>query len=292
MATKTKPPEEQLTRLTGIVIDLHPKSNDSWSRAKVQKADGFTSWVTAKFAIDIGETLDAHCTFNATYKSYDVVSLAGGDGKVSNDVVVLRLVQELSGVGAIKARRLGEKFDDLYETITKTPTAVAEECGVDLEEVQRVAYILDGERETLSKVTQLVNYGYPGHIAKRIAHPRAIAAWKVALESPYRIIKLVDGLGWLTADEVGRKNKIPLDSPDRIQAGIDHYYREKVTKDGHTKVTADGLLDSAALPALLGVEKGLIADHLDAVLVNLGTGYYTSGRHRENAQTIASFFGV
>lgn len=289
-ATANRPSETQLHRLTGVVIDLHAKSGPNWSRAKVQTADGFTSWVTAQFGLEMGETLDANCIYNDKFRSYDVVSLADSDGKVTNEVVTLRLVQELSGVGSVKAGRLSDKFPDLYETITKDPQQIADACGVDLDEVLRVSGILESENVLLSRVSKLLNYGYPGHIAKRIAKNEA--AWKIALESPYRCIKLIEGLGWLIADEVGRKAKIPLTSEDRIQAGIDHYYREKVTRDGHTKVTGAALLDPGALPNLLGIGKNVIQPWLDKTLINLDNGFYTNARHRENAQTIAGFFGV
>lgn len=287
-ATKTQPDASKLHRLTGTVIELHPKSKDTWSRAKVRTSDGFTSWVVAAFGLEIGETIDAHCTFNDKFRSYDVVKLADSDGKVSNEVVVLKLVQELAGVGSVKAGRLGEQFPDLYETLVQHPEEIAAACGTDLEEVQRVSALLAGENVTLARVSKLLNYGYPGHIAKRVAKNEA--AWKDALTSPYKLIKLVDGLGWLTADEVGRKQKIALDDPDRVSEGIQHYYREKVAWDGHTKVTLAQLLSPQALPNLLSLPGTKIQPAIDQVLINLDNGYYTNDRHRTNAQTIAGFF--
>lgn len=287
-ATKTKVDTQKLHRLTGTVLDLHPKSNEKWSRAKVQTSDGFTSWVVAAFGLEVGETIDAHCTYNDKFRSYDIVSLADNGGKVTNEVVVLKLIQELGGVGAVKAGRLSEKFEDLYTMIIEKPQEIAEACGADLEEVQRVAAILGAENQVLSRVSSLLNYGYPGHIAKRIA--KVEAAWKDALVSPYKIIKLIDGLGWLTADEVGRKNKIPLDDQTRVQEGILHFYREKVARDGHTKVTAAGLLSPQALPNLLGIDKAKITPEIDRTLINLDNGFYTNDWHRVNAQTIAGFF--
>lgn len=287
MATAT----DIVTRLTGTVVELHIKSNENWARAKVRDADGRVAWVTAKFGLNVGETLDAHCTFNQKFKSFDVVRLVDAGGVVSNDVVVLKLVQELAGVGQVKAARLSQQFpDNLYEVMVKTPEIIAEACGVDLEEVTRVATILDSENDILARVSKLLAYGYTGNIAKKIAGKEA--AWKLALDCPYSIIRLIDGLGWLTADEVGRKNKVPLDSPKRIAAGIDHYYRNQVTLEGHTKVTLDQLCSSEALPNLLGLPREKIEPHIDTVLINLDNGYYTNDRHRANAQTIAGFFGV
>ncbi len=278
---------ENTTRVIGTVIDLHPKSGDNWSRAKVQFVDGRTAWVTAKFRIEKGETFDAFCNFNEKYKSYDCVSLAAGEnGEVSNEVVILKLVEILQGVGKVKARRLGEKFPNLYEILISTPEKIAEACGASLTDVKLVYLKLTAERSELSRVTTLVSKGWPNHLAKRVA--KNDKAYTVAVKSPYAAIKLVDGLGWLLADEIGRKQGIALEDPSRVEAGIDHYYREEVTGDGHTLVHEDVLIPGAS--DLLGVKKGLVEEKAQNVLLPRGDGWYTSKRHYDNATIISEFF--
>lgn len=285
MAAKTA----DLIKVSGIVIELHPKSGDKWSRARVRLENGTTAWVVAKFGLKINEVLTANCTFNEKFRSYDVVNLVDdGDGKVSNSVVILKLVELLDGVGKVKARRLGEQFPELYESILANPEAVAAACGATLENVQKVASELREERGNLSRVTALTDLGYPNHLAKQIAI--VDQNYRVALESPYAAIRLVSGLGWLLADEVGRKMGIQPEDPKRIEAGIDHYYFEKVANDGHTRVTGEELLYPENLPSLLGINKRLIAEKLETALVPLGNGWYTSAFHRKNAETIAGFF--
>lgn len=284
-------PAVELTRLTGTVLEKHAKSSDNWSRFKVQTSSGDRCWVTARFGVEIGETFDGECTFNSKYRSYDCVTLAvSEDGKVSNDVVTLKLVEVLDGVGKIKARRLSETFPDLYTAVVERPEEVAAAVGVDVEKVKSVSVALAGEHRNLSFVTELVNRGYPHHLAKKIS--KDDRAYKVAIESPYAAIKLVKGLGWLLADEIGRKQGVKATDPKRLDAGVDHLYREKISNDGHTIVHLDTLTASENLPSLLGVKGDLIREAIDRVLLARGDGWYTSDRHRENAQTIADFFGV
>jgi hypothetical protein len=276
------------TKITAIVLELHPKSGDRWSRAKCRLEDGTTSWVVAKWKLSLGETLVAEATYNAKFRSYDLVRLVDEGGTVSNGVVILKLVERLSGVGVVKARRLGEKFPDLFEAIQSSPEAVAAACGAKLEDVKDVAESLAAERGNLSRVTKLVDLGYPNHLAKQIACNEQ--AYPVATTSPYAAIRLVSGLGWLLADQVGRKMGIAKDDPARIAAGIGHYYADSVAGDGHTRVHEAALLAPEALPAMLGVPRGLIQHGLDSELIPLGGGWYTSARHRDNAETIAGFF--
>ena len=275
--------------VTGLVLELHPKSGDRWSRAKLRLENGSTAWVTCKFKLVVGEALTAECTYNAKFKSYDLVKLVDdGDGKVSNAVVILKLVELLDGVGKVKARKLGELFPELYESILDNPEAVATACGANLDDVITVAQQLSTERGNLSRVTELTNLGYPNHLAKQIA--LVDANYRVALESPYAAIRLVNGLGWLLADEVGRKMGIEASDPKRVEAGINHYYWSEIVNNGHTRVRGEELLFPEALPSMLGIPARLIGEHVDTTLVPLGDGWYTSDAHRKNATIIAEFF--
>lgn len=288
MATQTAN-KSNLTLITGIVIELHPKSGEKWSRAKVRLETGYTAWVTAKFGLKLNEVLTANCTYNEKFRSYDVQNLVDdGEGKVSNAVVILKLVEKLDGVGKVKARRLGEEFPELFQTILDNPQAIVDACGASLEDVVTVANELREERGNLTRVTTLTDLGYPNHLAKQIA--LVDASYRVAIESPYAAIRLVSGLGWLLADEVGRKMGIKPEDDKRIEAGIDHYYWNNVSSDGHTRVEGEALLYPEALPSLLGIRKGLIQDKIDKVLIPLGDGWYTSAAHRKNAETISGFF--
>lgn len=278
-----------LERITGVVIDKHAKSGPNWSRFRLETVEGRFVWATAKFGVEMGETIDAEATFNAKFRSYDVVKLVDdADGKVSNAVIILKLVDVLDGVGKVKARRLGEQFPELYDTLIEDPQAIADACGADLNKVIYVADALKAERGELSRVTTLVTRGFPHHLAKRIA--RDDRQYKTALESPYAAIKLVSGLGWLIADEIGRKQGIAADDVARIEAGIDYWYSEKVAGDGCTVVHVDRILSNENLPALLGISVSKIGPAVERVLLPLEDGYFTSALHRKNAVTISEFF--
>jgi hypothetical protein len=280
-------------KVTGVVVDLHPKSGPGWSRAKLRTEDGSTVWVTGKFGLKLNEVVEAEGVFNAKFRSFDLTKLLdAGEGKVSNGVVIIKLVELLDGVGQVKARRLGEKFPELYKTLLEDPQAIADACGAALEDVTKVAAELEEGKAVLSRVTELTTQGYPHHLAKRISIDDK--QYRIARESPYAAIRYVEGLGWLIADEVGHKMGIAADDTNRIDAGIDHWYREKVSGDGHTKVTLGRLLNAANLPSLLGIGKGPITERLNVVLIPVGEQegdeLYTSPGHHKNARTIAESF--
>jgi len=251
---------------------------------------GDKSWVTGKFGIELGEVVDAECTYNEKFRSYDMIKLVdSGDGKISNLVVTLKLIEILDGVGQVKARRLADKFPELYETLISDPQSIADACGASLESVVEVQHDLETQRSALTRITKLTEMGYPHHLAKRIALSET--AYPVAIKSPYAAIKHVAGLGWVIADEIGRKNGVKLDDAERIAAGIEYFYRLKVSGNGHTRVHVNSLFGQAdGLCQLLGTTQDKVSPTLNITLIPLGEGWYTSDFNRKNAETISTFF--
>lgn len=277
---------DDLTRLTGTVIELHPKSGPSWSRFRLEKLEGDLYWCTAKWGVSVGDVIDVEANYNSKFKSYDVVRNIESTN-VSNEVVCLQLVKYLPGVGVKKAKILSEKFPELYKEITENPTAIADAVNVNVVDVIQVAESLEASQQHYTRVTTLVNQGYPQHLASRIAPVERL--YVVAAKCPYSAIKLVSGLGWKIADEIGIKKGIDPRDPNRIKAAINHYYTEQVTGSGHTTVSLGELIDPQAVPALLGCCPTNLDEYFAQELIEHIPGHYTSRSHRENAETIAFF---
>lgn len=291
MAATAVAEQAKTERISGKVIELHPKSGENWSRFKLQPVQGYPFWATAKFGVELGDVIEADATFHPTYKSYDVKSLVTAvDGKVSNAVVVLKLIDSLKGVGRIKAAKLADHFPELFDTVCNQPEKIVEFIGGELADVKAVANVLSVEKTTLGRLGELINTGYPQHIAKKIVKA-GDKAYTVAAKSPYAAIKFVSGLGWLTADEIGVKWGIKRDDPERISAAINHHYREEVSGSGHTRVHVDDLLGHKAVPALLGLNRDAVPlDLIEAELLPVGDGWLTSKSHQRNAAVIAEHF--
>ena len=64
--------------------------------------------------------------------------------------------------------------------------------------------------------------------------------------NPYELIEAVDGIGFVTADDVARKVGYQRDGLPRIQAGLVHLLKELAFAQGHTAVPTALLLDEGA----------------------------------------------
>jgi len=94
--------------------------------------------------------------------------------------------------------------------------------------------------------------------------------------NPYALIDDIDGVGFLTADQVAQKLGHAPDSPFRVHAGIVHVLQDAAFGDGHTCLPQDIL--QAKTTQLLDVEPHIvtrgISDMLNAGrLRRTGTGY-------------------
>lgn len=64
-------------------------------------------------------------------------------------------------------------------------------------------------------------------------------------ENPYALIEAIDGVGFLTADEVARKIGYDFTGPPRLRAGIIHTLKDQAFSHGHTCLPVAKLLSEA-----------------------------------------------
>ena len=291
MKTIERHDNKAIFRFTGVVVELHTKSSENWSRARLLLDTGNKEWVTGKFGLKLGEVVVCDCVYDAKFKSYDIKALiCDSVAVVSNTIICLKLVEGLDGVGKVKAQRLSEKYPNLFQAITEVPDEVAAYVGIPVTAVLAVAEDLTREKNNLNRLTALEKAGWPNALAKKAIKNDKI--FKVASESPYKAIKLIEGLGWKTADEIGYRQGIKKDDPARVEAAVEYYYADFVADDGHTKVELNELINECSgilgLPSYEGVKH--VVPAANNTLIGLGDNWYCTDAHYKNTNTIAEFF--
>ena len=108
-------------------------------------------------------------------------------------------------------------------------------------------------------------------------------------ENPYALIEAIDGIGFLTADEVARKIGYDFSGPPRIRAGVIHTLKEQAFGQGHTclpkaKLLAEAEKILAVPPERIGSELGPLEK--DGLVVSVGGFVYLKGYH-DDEQLIA-----
>ena len=108
-------------------------------------------------------------------------------------------------------------------------------------------------------------------------------------ENPYALIEAIDGIGFLTADEVARKIGYDFSGPPRIRAGVIHTLKEQAFGQGHTclpkaKLLAEAEKILAVPPERTGSELGPLEK--DGLVVSADGFVYLKGYH-DDEQLIA-----
>jgi exodeoxyribonuclease V alpha subunit len=81
---------------------------------------------------------------------------------------------------------------------------------------------------------QLASLNLPVGLRARLIARYGADAARIVLKEPYRLTTEVEGVGFLTADDVALKTGVGVDSLDRVDAAVIHVLREQAEDGGHT----------------------------------------------------------
>jgi exodeoxyribonuclease V alpha subunit len=160
------------------------------------------------------------------------------------------------GVGPVMAGRIADAFGaETLAVIDGTPERLREVEGIGPVRAERVATAWAEHRQVHDVMVALQSYGVSTALAARIYRKYRAQAVRVVTTDPFRLAREVPGIGFKTADKIGRALGMPADAPDRVRAAVLHAMRDFALR-GDTLVE-EPLLTKQAV-ALLGVEYGSV----------------------------------
>jgi exodeoxyribonuclease V alpha subunit len=160
----------------------------------------------------------------------------------------------IRGIGPKMAERIVDHFGAAtLRVIEEAPDRLVEVPGLGPKRTAMTAAW--AEQQAIKQVMVfLQGVGVSTSLGVRIYKAYGDAAISVVRNQPYRLASEVWGIGFKTADQIARQLGIPLDSPQRVKAGL-QFVLSQASEDGHCYLPRAELLTRAA--ALLGVEAGL-----------------------------------
>jgi len=183
------------------------------------------------------------------------------------------LKEKAKWIGPAISRELLKKYGaQTLQTLKEQPEQVAREInGITLERALEISAMLKNN-EADEKLQIALNTILGGSKVSKRAIQNVLEKWggnavaKIE-ENPY-VLTQIDGIGFLTADEVARNIKYDFHAPERIRAGVLHAISEAAWGEGHVCLPENLLLEAAG--KLLQLNKQEIALQIPE-LVNLGT---------------------
>jgi exodeoxyribonuclease V alpha subunit len=174
----------------------------------------------------------------------------------------------IKGIGPVYAKRLVEKFGEKVLEIIDHESARLEEIdGIGSGRRQRIKEAWKAQRTIRDIMLFLHSHGVGTARAVRIYKTYGEKAIETVRNDPYTLARDIHGIGFKSADALARRLGIPLESPLRARAGIEHVLLE-ATGEGHCALPEPLLLERAC--ALLGLDEGHVRPVLDG-LVDAGS---------------------
>jgi exodeoxyribonuclease V alpha subunit len=170
----------------------------------------------------------------------------------------------IRGIGQTMARRLVQRFGlETLEVIDRQPQRLAEVEGIGPKRTERILEAWEEQRGIKDVMVFLQSHGVRTSHAVKIYKRYGADAVGQVRSDPYQLARDVYGIGFRTADRIGRHLDIAADSPQRARAGVLHALGE-ATAAGHTYLPRAELAAESA--ELLEVDAAVVEAAIDELV--------------------------
>jgi len=181
----------------------------------------------------------------------------------------------VDGIGPAIAERLVARFGArTLDVIANESARLREVSGIGERRASSIAEALRARRAEAESLAFLHGVGLGPALARRVLRKYGTAAGRILRDDPYRVADELPGVGFLTADSIGRAVGIAETDSRRI-AGVVLHLVGRAADDGHTYLPASelatalptfGIPAELALPVLGELERSrLVAFEDDAL---------------------------
>ena len=152
----------------------------------------------------------------------------------------------IDGVGPAMARRIVEKFGtEALLIIERAPSRLREVAGIGAKTAEKIAASYLRQSELRDIMLWLEDHGITGAYAGRIFKAYGSLAVEVMEKAPYRLAREIDGIGFVTADNIAIAAGWEKNSSERIAAGLS-YEVTQISSSGHCCIPEGMLAERAA----------------------------------------------
>ncbi|MBO5773366.1 MAG: ATP-dependent RecD-like DNA helicase [Clostridia bacterium] len=231
------------------VIFFNPENG--FSVLEVETDDGTITAVGCAPEISEGEsvTLEGKWSSSAKYGDRFEISGVRFDAPTNKLGIVNYLASGLfHGVGPVLATKIVNHFGlQTLSILENSPERLTEVSGIGKTTAKTIAECYKENVGMRNTVIFLQKYNISMSKAIRIFSFYGARTEEVIKENPYILAEDVDGIGFTTADDIAVKMGFDLDSDFRLIAGIRHVLSDAGSREGHTTLPAEELIEKTAL---------------------------------------------
>lgn len=153
----------------------------------------------------------------------------------------------IKGIGPKKAKLIVDHFgDQTLAIIEQQPERLSEVKGISAKDRDQIITAWAEQSEIKELHLFLQSHEVSINLATRIYKQYGKESIKVIRENPYQLASDVQGIGFITADEIAVKLGLPPDSIPRLATGLKYVLAQSANDDGHCFLLEKDLLSRAA----------------------------------------------
>ena len=161
----------------------------------------------------------------------------------------------IKGVGPVTAKRIVDHFGaETLEVIDNQPQRLSEVGGVGRKRVRMINAGWAEKKAVKEVMIFLQGHGVSAGLAGKIYKRYGDGAIETVQRNPYRLSEDIYGIGFLTADRIGRALGVAEDAPQRIAAGVE-FALNRARDEGHVYLPSGELIGKADALLKVGKEK-------------------------------------
>ncbi len=255
-----------LLKICGTVEKIIYQSNDSWYSVCDICTDEnkLITIVGIMPYISVGEEIEAQGAWvtNKDYgKQFKVDTYKKNLPKQKNSILRYLSSGAIKGVGAKIAEKIVNQYgEDSFDVISNHPDWLVQINGIS----RKKAYEISNDFKEKVDTRELITFSggaISANMAVKICNRWGRNALGVIKKNPYLLCADSYGISFKKADEIAFSLGITSDNAFRIESGIGYALHVFASRDGHTYVPKDTLVD--AVCKLLGVDVSCILPVLD-----------------------------
>lgn len=151
----------------------------------------------------------------------------------------------IKGIGPVYAKKIVKSFaKDTFIVFDKEPEKLHDIPGIGPKRVATILKCWEEQKEIRTIMVFLQKFDIPLTYAQKIYRTYGKNSAEQMKKNPYRIAQDIRGIGFKTADMIALRMGIPMQSAERLQAGLEHLLG-RAMEDGHTCLPQNTLIKEA-----------------------------------------------
>ncbi len=170
----------------------------------------------------------------------------------------------IKGIGRKTAQKIVERFgNQTFEIIKNNPDQLNTIKGLRKKSITELERSMKESKMLRELIVKLSSFGIGSETVFKIYKEYGDDSMEVLKQNPYMMIGTIRGIGFKRADAVARSLEIPLNSEERIKAGIYFILEQNLERKGHIYIPENELILSSV--SLLSIA----SSDIDSVIISM-----------------------